>query len=210
MKVLLDERAALEHYINALLLEGIGADLPQAVQTPPAPEIAPPATVAPCTSTALVPYAAPEPNVPSWAQCEFQALLFEVGGLTLAIRLVELNGIDAWDDSITPMPGHAPWFLGVLTRRGRYVKVIDPYHMVVPKHRRDAARAARPSRIVLIGGGDWGLACDKIARVVRLGAENVRWRRVRNQRPWLLGMVKEHVCALVDAAEFADALERGQ
>lgn len=64
--------------------------------------------------------------------------------------------------------------------------------------------------IVLIAGGEWGLTCESVSEVVTLNPDQVRWRTALGIRPWLAGMVKDRMCALLDADELATLLVTGE
>ncbi len=152
-------------------------------------------------------------STPEWAEQAFQALLFTTAGLTLAVPLAELSGIQVWhEEKVTPMPGHVPWYLGLMSYRDRSVPIIDTAQLVLPEER--LARlsgdpAERIKRIVFIGGGQWGLACDSVDKVITLNHEQVKWRSSRTKRRWLAGTVIEYMCAIIDPPVFADMLETG-
>lgn len=149
------------------------------------------------------------PERPAWAGEQFQVVLFDVGGLTLALPLAELTGIQPWSDDISPMPGHSPWFLGLIQVRDHHTKVVDPYPLVVPQNRRVEAHTPANGRIVLIDDNRWGLACNSVSKVLTLSPEDVQWRSSRTKRPWLLGTVIKHMCAVLDVQAFAKMLETG-
>jgi len=144
----------------------------------------------------------------------FQVLLFKVAGLTLAVRLVELNGVLDWDESaLTEMPGHSQFYLGVYQYLGKSIPVIDTARLVFPADKLISLSADKPyervKRIVLIDDSKWGLACDEIAEVIELTHESVKWRQNRSKHKWMAGTVIDHMCALVDASGFAEMLEDG-
>lgn len=152
-------------------------------------------------------------NAPAWAVPDFQVLLFAVAGLKLAVPLTELNGIVEWgDEYITEMPGHAPWYLGLIQNQGKNVPVIDTLQQVVPKNRWPAEHLEQQNfkHIIMIDGGRWGLACEKVLEVITLKTDSVKWRSSRTKRRWLLGTVIEHMCALLDSSEFATMLKTGE
>lgn len=185
LPALVDQALALDVYFDALLSEA-------APQVDSVTAADPEAT----TATSLA------------NDAPFQVLLFRVAGLTLAVPLAELHGVMAWPRCITPLPGHAPFFLGVLTHLGRNVKIIDTGCLIVPDQRRREKTELR--HIVLIGGGQWGLACEDIAEMITLAPDEVRWRGARTVRPWLAGTVTKHLCALLDTRAFAAELGKGQ
>ena len=224
--VLVDQGLALDLFLQALLREPDPPPPPapghEAAREPEAPAEAaqvPAPAVAPDLPEAAAEPATPAPvpkrfDIPAWAGEPFQVLLFRAGGLTLAVPLVELSGVLEWPEHITPMPGHADFYLGLVNNHGIKVPVVDTARLVLPA--RALARLAgedplaRVNRIVLIDEGRWGLACDQVAEVVTLEPEAVRWRTERPRQPWIAGTVVAHMCALLDAGEFARRLRQGR
>ena len=151
-------------------------------------------------------------NAPSWAVPDFQALLFTVAGLKLAVPLSELNGIIEWgDEYITELPGHKSWYLGIIQNQGKSVPVIDTLQQVVPQNRwpENYLMDRKFKHIIMIDNARWGLACETVLEVVTLKTDSVKWRSSRTKRRWLLGTVIEHMCALLDSSEFAAMLKTG-
>ncbi len=201
-ETLVEEGNALSLYFEALLRveeEPVEAEAP--VETPATDE---PAAVAPRQTGAAI---------PCWGEGSFQALLFKAGGLTLAVPLVELAGIQEWQaEAVTPMPDHVEWYLGLVDYRGRSVPVVDTALLVLPEERRaqlTMSPSARLKRVVFIGEGEWGLACDQVTQVVTLAPDKIRWRSSRTRRQWLAGTVIDHMCAIIDPPAFAKMLATG-
>ena len=144
------------------------------------------------------------------AKDEFQILLFDVSGVKFAVPLDKLNGILEWSNEISPMPNRSEWFVGILAERERQIKIIDTAIVVVPSKFRTQHRAEDLKKIILIGDSCWGLACDAVSEVITLRQQDVRWRKDSSKRPWLAGTVIEHMCALLDADEFASMLGSDQ
>jgi len=150
-----------------------------------------------------------EAAVPEWAEEPFQCLMFMVGGLSLAVPLVKLNGVIPWTENVVETPNQTDWYLGVLMNHGNKVEVIDTAVMVLPQeHRQDMAEdpAERLSHILLVDDQKWGLACDSIGEVVWLQQDDVKWRSNKTKRPWLLGTAIKEMCAVMDTEAFADML----
>ncbi|MEW6353561.1 MAG: chemotaxis protein CheW [Pseudomonadota bacterium] len=182
-QTLVDERAALQVYLQDLLSAA-----------------APVADIAPVqieSSGVVAPHAERAP---------FQCLLFKTAGLSLALPLAELNGILAWPQTVTPLPGHASFFLGMTAQRGVQTKIIDIAQLIMPA-RYVFSSSERPRYLALIGGQQWGLACDSVAEVVTLDSHQVRWRARRVNQPWLAGTLVERLCALLDAEELVKMLQ---
>lgn len=215
---LVEQKDALSVYFDALLREEAQVEsdwpVPEFAEEMARPLLVPPVIAPVQLSEALETIAPPiADGPPPWAANEFQALLFKVGGLTLAVPLIELSGIQEWEKGkVTPMPGHISWYLGLMQYRGRSVPVIDTAELVLPPdklQRLPLAPAERIQRVVFIDDGRWGLACDEVAEVITLEPEQVRWRSDRTKRRWLAGTVIEHMCAIIDPPAFAGMLANG-
>lgn len=139
---------------------------------------------------------------PSWAQQRFECLLFTVGGLTLAVPLVELGAIHPINDEITPIFGQIDWFMGLLTVKNGTIKTVNTPKLVMPERYSELMKE-QFNYVISINGVDWGLAVDKVSTAIVLEPEEVRWRTVRGKRPWLAGTVTEHMCALLDVSQLA-------
>ncbi|VAW92301.1 CheW domain protein [hydrothermal vent metagenome] len=150
-------------------------------------------------------------ELPEWCQHEFQAMLFKVAGLTLAVPLIDLNGVVECNlDDISAMPGHADFYLGLMKYLDKNVPLVDTAKFVLPADKLSTLMGDEPSkrvtRAVMIHDCQYGLACDEVNEVVTLKPEEVRWRTQRTRRCWLAGTVIEHMCALIDATAFAELL----
>jgi purine-binding chemotaxis protein CheW len=211
---LLDQDLALSAYLDALLGRAL-AEPDSAGQAPPAgtapepPDVdAPPRSEPVHTGDGRQDAA----GVCEWAQGRFQALLFEVAGLTLAVPLVKLKGVVPNDGGVTPMPGHPVLFLGVVPYQGRQSKVVDTARFVLPGHhatRLGGDAGERSGHLVMIDEGRWALACNRIGDVIELETADVKWRTANGKRLWLAGTVIERMCALLDIDELVRLLEQG-
>jgi purine-binding chemotaxis protein CheW len=232
--ILLEEREALTQYLDSLLQEILEApaettrptvaeapvvrvqpSAPVAVEAVPAPPEVDvsreaPAPVAARVAEQPVPeiVSAPEGGPPDWGRERFQCLGLRLAGLTLAVPLVKLNGIIEMPEEITPMPGHQPWFLGLVKHLNQQVKVVDIARIVLPEGRDYAPIQAR--HVVLMDDSRWGIACEGITEVMTLETDAVRWRSSRGKRPWLAGTVIEQMCAILDVDILARDLATGQ
>lgn len=207
---LLDQQLALGAYLDDLLEEAptppaSGAAAPAPPESPVTKPCEPPATSAPDAVAddgggqhAAAGHAS---DVPAWAGERFQALLFEVAGLTLAVPLVKLKGVVTHSEALTPMPGQAPLFAGLVGYQGQQSRVVDTARLVLPADRAaqlDADAEARCQSLVMIDDGRWALACARIGDVIELDSSGVKWRTAGGRRLWLAGTVIERMCALLD------------
>jgi purine-binding chemotaxis protein CheW len=139
----------------------------------------------------------------------FQALFFEVAGLTLAVPLIELGGIHEMT-KIAPIIGKPDWFMGVMLKNEDKFNVVDSARWVMPeKYDDEMAENLHYQFIINLGKTPWGLTCERLINTVELNKSDVKWRTNTGKRPWLAGMVKEKMCALINVAELVKMLKAG-
>jgi len=139
----------------------------------------------------------------------FQALFFEVAGLTLAVPLIELGGIHEIT-KIAPIIGKPDWFMGVMLKNEDKFNVVDSARWVMPeKYDDEMAENLNYQFIINLGKTPWGLTCERLINTVELNKSDVKWRTNTGKRPWLAGMVKEKMCALINVAELVKMLKAG-
>lgn len=143
---------------------------------------------------------------PVWAQQKFDALLFRVAGLNLAVPLIALGQIHRLTDELTPIFGQADWFMGLQPTSAGRIRVVNTALFVMPE-RYDPAFVQSARYVVTIDGLDWGLAVDQVEQPARLSPEDVTWRSERGKRPWLAGTVKTAMCALLDLPQMGRILQ---
>lgn len=214
----------IQSYLDALLQEAAAelalAEAPQE----PTPVLPAPARVVPLSTPPLqvvtpvaddIPHAAaPPPGTPpavepGWRNEPFEALLFDVGGLTLAVPLVSLGTIHALEAPITPLFGQPDWFLGLLPTAGSNLKVLDTARWVMPE-RYHASLKEGLRFVISVEGCEWGMAVHGVRESIRLHPQQIKWRSGQGKRPWLAGTVIEHMCALLDVAALAELISRGR
>ena len=141
---------------------------------------------------------------------EFQALFFDVAGLTLAVPLTHLGGIHNLEKP-SPLFGKPDWFMGIMMHREEKLSTVDTARWVMPeKYNEKLVEKLNYQYLIMLGESHWGLACEKLINTVTLRPEDVKWRAERGKRPWLAGMVKEKMCALLDISQLIDMLDKGQ
>jgi purine-binding chemotaxis protein CheW len=135
---------------------------------------------------------------------EFQALFFLVKGVRFAVPLVELGGIFE-TPKLTKLFGKPVWYKGMADIRGRKVNVVDTLRWVKP----DVDFESDYAYLIMLGKSLWSIGCDTLEgnRVIR--RENVNWRTHAGSRPWLAGIVKKEMCALIHVKALTVMFERG-
>lgn len=136
---------------------------------------------------------------------EFQALFFEVAGVTFAVPLTELGGIHQLGE-ITSLFGQPAWYKGLMTSREQKMNVVDTAQWVMPGQHLEMDSY---KYLIMLGESPWGLACHHLKGTELLHRDQVKWRHQEGKRPWLAGMVKEKMCALLHVRELLLLLERG-
>ena len=206
----LDQQLALSAYLDVMLQEEVTlkAEAPDDVQALPET----PVEMTPAVEQAGATTAGLETAVPGWAATRFQALLFDVAGLTLAVPLIKLKGVVPNEEGLVPMPGHSPLFLGIVPYQGIKARVVDTALFILPQNRAaqlGADVAGRSAHLVMIDEGRWALACEGIGEVIELEPNDVKWRGANGKRAWLAGTVIEQMCALLDIDALTEELANG-
>lgn len=167
-------------------------------------EIAPTVVVATRPARAMT----PPPAVPLWKNIEpgreFQALFFVVSGVTFAVPLTELGGIHQMG-RLNTLIGKPDWFAGVMTQRDSQLNVVDTTRWVMPGKEADTPY----DYLVMLGSSAWGLACHQLIGTELLVQDRIQWRNSAGKRPWLAGMVKDRMCALLHVRELLQMLDKG-
>uniref|UniRef100_UPI0013E34DE2 chemotaxis protein CheW n=1 Tax=Salinivibrio socompensis TaxID=1510206 RepID=UPI0013E34DE2 len=141
-------------------------------------------------------------------EAEFQVLFFESMGVTYAVPLAELGGIHQLGEC-NRLIGRPGWYLGLQTEKQRQLDVVDTARWVMPEKLADNQHRDDYNYIVILGDSQWGLACDRLLGTQALSGKAIRWRKQAGKRPWLAGMVKEKMCALIHVQAFIAMLNQG-
>ena len=209
----------IQSYLDALLQDA-AAELvlaeaePAPVTQAPAAEVAPSVTpqvepVTPAVSAQEPPARQPPKAQLAWREEPFEALLFNVGGLTLAVPLVSLGTIHALDGPITPLFGQPDWFLGLLPSQEGNLKVLDTARWIMPERYQPSLRDDLRF-VISVEGHEWGMAVHGVSESIRLEPSQIKWRSGQGKRPWLAGTVIEHMCALLDVEALAELINTGR
>ena len=160
------------------------------------------------TPVNVTPQVPQPPAPPAWKNIdpgkEFQALFFVVSGVTFAVPLTELGGIHQLT-KINTLFGKPDWFAGVMTQRESQLNVVDTTRWIMP-----GREASEPYQyLVMLGNSQWGLACHELHGTELLVRDRIQWRSSAGKRPWLAGMVKDKMCALLHVQELLALLVKG-
>lgn len=139
---------------------------------------------------------------------KFQVLYFEVNSVTFAVPLDELGGIHR-KASLNHLIGRPAWYLGLQTNQDTQLDVVDTAKWVMAEKLQDDSYKEDYQYIVMLDESMWGLACTKLLGTEWLESDKVRWREQVGKRPWLAGMVKEKMCALIHVQALIAMLNAG-
>ncbi|GEK10872.1 chemotaxis protein CheW [Pseudoalteromonas sp. McH1-7] len=145
----------------------------------------------------------------AYQEGEFQALFFEVAGLTLAVPLKSLGGIHQLGE-VNQLFGKPKWFRGVMLNREEKLNVVDTAMWVMPeKLTPELQDSLNYQYLIMLGDSSWGLLAEKLVNNLTLKPEDIKWRTSDSKRPWLAGVIKEKMCALIDVENLNRLLEQG-
>lgn len=142
---------------------------------------------------------------PAWAQERFDALLFDVAGLKLAVPLIALGQIVPMHEGLNHLFGQSSWFMGVLKSSMGNLRVVNTALFVMPERYEERFLECAEFAISL-HGVPWALAVDTVHQPISLEPDEIKWRSERSKRPWLAGTVKSSMCALLDIPQMAHLL----
>ncbi|HAW93102.1 MULTISPECIES: chemotaxis protein CheW [unclassified Arsukibacterium] len=146
----------------------------------------------------------------AYRQGRFQALFFNVAGLKLAVPLTELGGIHQLGE-INSLFGKPAWFKGIMLYRQQKISVVDSARWVMPeKYDQAMEQKLNYQYVIMLGTSNWGLTCETLINTFSLEQDEVKWRETDGKRPWMAGLIKKHMCALVDVDAMINLLNRGQ
>ncbi|HIF9408888.1 TPA: chemotaxis protein CheW [Photobacterium damselae] len=138
----------------------------------------------------------------------FQALFFEVNGVMFAVALEKLGGIHRLGE-LNHLLGRPKWYLGLQSSPSLQLDVVDTARWVMSDKLRNDDYLENYQYIVMLGESRWGLACDQLHGTQTLLSTDIQWREQAGKRPWLAGMVKEKMCALIHVSEMITMLNQG-
>lgn len=150
------------------------------------------------------------PVLPDWGLKPFQAMIFKVGQLSLAIPVTELEGVIEWKPERLTGPVGSGLCLGHYPHDGQLVSVIDIAQLVFAGSELDdsiqSPASQRITRIILIDNLKLGLAVDAVFEMITIRPTRVNWRSTRTRRQWLAGTMLDDMIVVLDAKSTAKIL----
>ena len=191
--------------------------IPETIVAKPVVKVAPPvvtpSVVASPVITPIVTTPPPQEPAPTvvkeYRSGRFQALFFSVAGLKVALPLKELGGIHKIG-TLNTLPGKPAWYKGVMLYREQKINVVNTAMWVMPeKYDQQLAETLDYQYVIMLGKSSWGLACESLVNTIALEQDDVKWRATEGKRPWLAGLIKQHMCALLDVEALIALLAQG-
>lgn len=149
-------------------------------------------------------------KVETFSRKSFQAMFFDVAGLIVAVPLVELGGIHNIGET-TNLMGKPKWFKGIMLNRDEKINIVDTALWVMPE-KCDAAliNSLNYQYVIMLSDSKWGLTAEHLIDTVTLNENDVKWLDSPSKRPWLAGLVKDRMCALLDVDSLIKLLNEGE
>lgn len=172
-------------------------------------DIAPPSVEIKSEIALQQPVKVEESVIESFPDEPFQALFFSVAGLSLAVPLKELGGIHNLTE-LNTLFGKPAWFKGVMLSRDKKLNVVDSARWVMPeKYNQAMEESLNYKYLIMLGESNWGLAAESLVETESIKPDAVKWRKSAHKRPWLMGTIKEKMCALLHVSDLIAMLEKG-
>ncbi|MFT6268446.1 MAG: chemotaxis signal transduction protein [Alphaproteobacteria bacterium] len=130
----------------------------------------------------------------------FQVLLCDIANVTIAIPLVELGGIHQLTQ-ISSIAKQPSWCMGIFIKGNDKFTCIDASAWLVPKKYAATKQNSEYKYAVQLGKTPYVLCCNSISTTVEVCKDDIKWRDNTTNRPWLSGLLKERMCALIDGAQ---------
>ena len=145
----------------------------------------------------------------TYREGDFQAMFFDVAGLMIAVPLIELGGIHKVHKTNSLM-GKPDWFKGVMVHREDKINVVDTALWVMPEKCNETLKnSLNYQYIIMLSDSSWGLMAEHLVDTVTLEQDDVKWLDKPGKRPWLAGLVKDRMCALLDVESLITLLNDG-
>lgn len=128
----------------------------------------------------------------------FQALLCDIAGMTIALPLTELGSIKRID-KLNQLGKRSEVFKGVLVAGEEKLTCIDLKPWLMPTQ--TSTSNEEYEFAVQVGKTEYALCCSNVSSTIEIEQNEVKWRVNPENRPWLVGIVKDKMCALVDSAK---------
>ncbi len=148
-------------------------------------------------------------NVYEWKNIEteeeFQTLFFIVQGVRYAVPLIDLGAIIECK-KVTQIFGKPSWYMGITDVRGRKLNIVDTLRWVVPTVNESPDKYPY---LVSLSNSDWSLGCNELEGNRTISRDQVNWRKTAGTRPWLAGIVKKEMCALLHVDELIRLFKQG-
>ena len=136
---------------------------------------------------------------------QFQVLFFLVQGVRFAVPLIDLGGIFECD-KITQLFGKPSWFMGITDVRGTKINIVDTLRWVMPEI---GDSPDKYPYLISLGKSQWSIGCDVLEGNRTLTSNQIKWREIPGNRPWLAGIVTSEKCALLHVSALIALFEAG-
>jgi len=94
--------------------------------------------------------------------------------------------------------------------RDEKINVVDTALWVMPEKCDEKMKSSLNYQyVIMLSNSAWGLTAENLVDTVILKQDEVKWLDTPSKRPWLAGLVKEKMCALLDVDSLIQLLNDG-
>ena len=87
------------------------------------------------------------------------------------------------------------------------VSVVDTQKWMLPDIESPQERAYK--YVIMLDKSKWCIGCDELIGTKVVSRDAIKWRSLPGARPWLAGIVKDEMCALIHVTELLNIFRSG-
>lgn len=106
-------------------------------------------------------------------------------------------------------PDKPDWYAGFVQLKGKSINCIDGAKWLLTDKRLSNENTPEYQFIIMLNDTNWGIACHNLVDTVLMFTTEVKWRDIDIKRPWMAGLVKEQMCAMLDTYQLTAMLDAG-
>ena len=138
-----------------------------------------------------------------WDLMELEWLLVAAGRLNLALPLIGLDSVQAFDKKVTPFSSGLDWLPGLARVKNSNIRLVDiaSFLMGTPSELSNA------QNIIILNNGNWGLLVDSIVTTMRIPVDQIQQTSGSVRFRWRHGILIDPVYTMVDPLGLGEVLE---
>ncbi len=130
-----------------------------------------------------------------------QCLMFGLDAHRMSVPLIQLSGVVDWDGAVTRLPESPDWMLGLVKYRDATLRIVDSRLLL----KLPTDPECIPRYLLVLGGDNWAITCDRLESVVRLDYDDIQWRQ-GEAGGMVLGTIRESLSTLLNPPGINESL----